>query len=215
MVDGLNSSTYSPSDLVAGEYQRTQRVVTLTGGAALLEGALLGRTNVGAAVAGALVPVTNANGTISGVSAGAAAKVGTYRIVCIEPAANVGTFAVFDPDGVEVGTAVVGVAFAGPINFTLNDGANDFVAGDTFPVAVAAGTEKFKLSLAAATDGSQEPCAILSQDADPSGGDKQVSVYLTGEFNAAKVTFGTGHTKASTLWGLSQKNIYLRDTVGA
>lgn len=216
MVDGLNTSTYSPDKLVAGEFPRATRVITLTGGAALVAGAVLGRTVAAGAVTEAADAGNTGNGVLSAQAAAAGVQIGKYRVVCVEPGANVGTFAVFDPNGVEIGRFVVGgAAFNNQITFTIADGATDFIAGDAFTITVAEGAETFKLSAAAAVDGSQEPAAILAEDADPSDGDVQASIYTTGEFNAAALTFGAGHTKASTLWGLSQKNIYLRDTVGA
>lgn len=59
------------------------------------------------------------------------------------------------------------------------------------------GSDKFLLSLAAAEDGSEIPTAVLAIDCDASGGDKTTTAFFTGEFNAAKMTFGTGHTAAT------------------
>jgi len=77
--------------------------------------------------------------TLADPAFGADVKVGTYRVTCIEPAADGGTFAVEDPEGIEVGVAHVGVAHDGDhLKFTIADGATDFVAGDTFTIAVSA-----------------------------------------------------------------------------
>lgn len=59
------------------------------------------------------------------------------------------------------------------------------------------GSDKFLLSLSAASDGSQAPKAVLAIDCDASGGDKQTKAHFTGEFNKSKLTFGAGHTAAS------------------
>lgn len=59
------------------------------------------------------------------------------------------------------------------------------------------GSDKFLLSLAAASDGSQAPGAILAIDCNATGGDKQAKAYFTGEFNEAQLTIGAGHTAAS------------------
>lgn len=75
--------------------------------------------------------------TLADPAYGAGVKAGTYRVIAIEPAANLGTFSVEDPDGVQIGVASVGVAFTGVVKFTIADGATDFVAGDTFTLAVA------------------------------------------------------------------------------
>ena len=136
-------------------------------------------------------------------------------MTCIAPAANAGKFTVEDPDGIEVGVATVAVAFAGPINFTIADGAADFVAGDAFNVTVAAGTGKYKLAVAAAADGSQKACAILVRATDASAADKEASVYVTGEFAKNKLVFGAGHSAATVAADLAALNIYLRDVVAA
>lgn len=70
-----------------------------------------------------------------------------------------------------------------------------FIAG-TFPRVTADG--KLLLSLAAAVDGSEDVYAILGEDVDATSADKEATVYLSGEFRAAGLTFGTGHTAAST-----------------
>ena len=59
------------------------------------------------------------------------------------------------------------------------------------------GSDKFLLSLSASEDGSEAPAAVLALDCDASAGDKTTKAYFTGEFNAAKLTIGTGHTAAT------------------
>jgi hypothetical protein len=77
------------------------------------------------------------NGTFGAVTVSAGAKVGTYRVVITEPASNAGTFSVEDPDGIQIGEGTVAVAFsAGGLAFTIADGATDFVAGDSWTIAV-------------------------------------------------------------------------------
>lgn len=206
----------APDKLVAGEFPRVTRTVTLTGGAALTKGAVLGRTHTSPTDDNGVAGAGNTgDGTIGTVSADDGAKRGVWRLTCIEPAANAGKFQVDDPDGIAVGVATVAVAFNGAINFTIADGATDFIAGDTFTITVTEGTEKFKLSAIAATDASQVARAILSEDADPSGGDVLVAVYVSGEFNEAALNFGTGHDADTVRADLEAVNIYLRTTVGA
>lgn len=59
-------------------------------------------------------------------------------------------------------------------------------------------TSKYVLSLAAASDGSQVPNSILVDDTDATSGDKATINYTRGDFLQDYVTFGTGHTPAST-----------------
>jgi hypothetical protein len=86
-------------------------------------------------------PVTTGtgNGSIGTPTVDAGAQPGNYRVVIIEPAANGGTFQVERPDGVIEGTGVIATPYNGSINFTLADGATDFVAGDYITVPVTQG----------------------------------------------------------------------------
>ena len=75
---------------------------------------------------------------------------------------------------------------------------------------------KFKVSLAAANDGSETANVIAAQDADASEGDvTNVVVYIKGEFNANALTFGTGHDAASVKPQLRDVGIYIKSAVSA
>lgn len=76
-------------------------------------------------------------------------------------------------------------------------------------------TGKYVLSLAAAEDGSEVPAAILAEDANATSADKVTVAYLSGEFNTAAMTFGTGHTAASVKEGLREKGIFLKTNLAA
>jgi hypothetical protein len=71
------------------------------------------------------------------------------------------------------------------------------------------GDSKYLLSLSAASDGSQTPIGVLVGAVDASGGDKKGLVAFAGDFNEARLTFGTGHTAASTWLALSARGLYL------
>lgn len=170
--------------------------VTVLAGQNLKAGHVLGKVSVGTA-SGVAASGNTGNGTISAVSVGEGAKAGIYAVTCVEPAANAGTFLVEDPDGVTVGTAHVGIAFTGPINFTLADGATDFVSGDRFLVTVTAGSGKYKEYNPANEDGSQKAIALLLDNVDASGGDKEaVIVARHAEVNAAELVWFAGATEA-------------------
>ena len=63
-----------------------------------------------------------------------------------------------------------------------------------------------------ANDGSEAPVCILAEDCDASSGDvTRVPVYLSGQFDAANVTYGGTDTKADVYDALVAKNIYLVD----
>lgn len=79
--------------------------------------------------------------TPAGTPTGAGIYAGNWRVAAIQKVTNGGVFLIFDPDGREYGTAVVGTAVTtGPLRFTIADGSTDFEVGDTFtiPVAMAA-----------------------------------------------------------------------------
>lgn len=69
---------------------------------------------------------------------------------------------------------------------------------------------KHILSASAAVDGSQAPDVILADSSvDASAGDVEAMAYFNGPFNAAALTFGAGHTAASTFDALRDKGIFL------
>ena len=76
-------------------------------------------------------------------------------------------------------------------------------------------TGKYILSLSAASDGSEVPRAILAEDTNATSADKTTVAYLTGEFNTAAMTFGTGHAAASVKDGLRDLGIFLKTNVPA
>lgn len=212
----FTSETYTPDRLILRNADLLiSRQITLVSGENRTRGAVLGKTATAGTISGAAAAGNTGNGTIGSLTVGGAAKEGRYRAVCIEPGTNVGTFALFDPEGVQVGTAVVAVAFTGPVNFTIADGSTDFVAGDTFNIDVSALTVKYKLSAAAATDGSAVPDAVLAEDCDASAADKTTIAYFRGEFNSNALTFGSGHTAASVREGLRLRGIAIEAAVAA
>ena len=178
--------------------------ITVLSGQNLKAGHVLGKVTVGTAT-GAAVSGNTGNGTITDVSVGPTAKPGVYTATCIEPAANAGTFLVEDPDGVTVGTAVVGTAFAGQVAFKINDGTTDFVSGDRFTVTVAAGSGKYKEYNPANTDGSETAVALLIDNTDATAADKAaVAIVRQAEINAAEIVWFTGATADQKAAGLAQ-----------
>lgn len=211
----ITDTTASPFDeLVAGDYPRVTAEVVVLSGRNLLRGTVLGRVTTGAATPAAVAGNTG-NGTIGAVTLGDGAKPGVYRLTAIEAGTDAGKFQVEDPDGVVVGVATVGVAFTGPINFTIADGATDFVAGDSFTITVAAGTAKVKAVDDTAADGSDRPFAVLAENTDATSEDKTAPVYLTGEFNEEKLIFGGDDTVDTHRDALRAINIFPKSVVPA
>lgn len=87
------------------------------------------------------------------------------------------------------------------------------LAGQVLPRGAVLGaitaSGKAILSLAAAADGSQTPDLILAEAVDATGADATAIAYERGDFNAAAITLGTGHTVASIREGLRAKGITL------
>lgn len=76
-------------------------------------------------------------------------------------------------------------------------------------------SSKYVLSLAAAGDGSQVPDLILAEDVNATGADASGIAYERGDFNAAALTLGTGHTVASIRDTLRGKGITLITSIPA
>ncbi|MEA1674093.1 head decoration protein [Nitrospirillum sp. BR 11163] len=210
-------TSWSPDQLLAGDIQRKTKTVTLVAGTAYTRGMVLGAVMFGTATSAANGGMVG-NGTLTldaTTPVLANAQQGAYVARCIAAAANGGTFRVFDPTGDVLGDVAVGATFADQVKFVIADGATDFAVNDTFTITVPTATEKYKLSAKAATDGSQVPNCVLAEDADATGGDTLAPVYLTGDFNAAAVTLGAGHTVASVSAGLRTQGIFLTGTIPA
>jgi hypothetical protein len=177
----------------------------LLSGQNLFAGAVLGKTVTAGTITAAAVAANVGNGTMGTLSVGGAAKEGVYKVTVVEPAANAGEFIVEDPDGKTVGNGTVAVAFTGPVNFTLADGATDFAAGDQFNLTVSQLTVKHKVLAPAGTDGSQFAAGILLADTDASAADKACAVLARqAEVNGLELTYPGGITAAEKSIAIAQ-----------
>lgn len=206
---------FNPDNLFAGNVQPvvTGAVTIVSGAGVLVRGTVLGKITkaLGAPVAD---PGNTGNGTLTGAALGKNAKIGNYVLTCITAAMNGGTFKVIDPDGIRLDDAVVGTAYAGPVNFIVNDGSVDFVVGDKFTIPVTAGSGKYKTVNSANVDGSGDPEVVLADESvDATAADKPASAYLTGEFNEDKLVFGGTDTKETHRAALRKLGIFLKKAV--
>jgi hypothetical protein len=214
MSASYTSTSYSPDNLIAGD-ETLSRAITLLSGQNLTRGAVLGRISVGSATSAAKAGGNTGNGTLTmdvATPVRNGAKVGVYQVRFTVAAANNGTFIVRDPDGNQIGTVVMAGgtgAFDDDIRFAIADGASDFIVGDGFDITVAAGSGKYVLSVAAATDGSQVPDLILAEATNASAGDVATVAYYQGQFLQSALTLGAGHTADSVREGLRVKGIQL------
>jgi hypothetical protein len=127
----------------AGEFllgERTidaRETITVLSGQNLKAGAVVGRVTKGVGRVTIPTVVGTGNGTATVVFAGPEVLKGNYVVTCITAAANGGTFSVVNPAGKALPNAVVGTPYRSrEINFTLNDGATDFIVGDVFTFVV-------------------------------------------------------------------------------
>lgn len=96
--------------------------------------------------------------------------------------------------------------------YTLVSGQN-VLRGTVLGVITTGG--KLSKSLSAASDGSQTPFGIAVDDVDASAGDKEILVYVRGNFNEHALIVGTAHTLASIREGLRSKGIILQTPIQA
>ena len=68
---------------------------------------------------------------------------------------------------------------------------------------------EYTLSASAAVDGSETPDCVLAENVDASAAATAAMVYTRGDFAAAALTFGTGHSAASAAEALRGKGIAL------
>ena len=94
---------------------------------------------------------------------------------------------------------------------TITGGA--FKRGTVMGVITASG--KYTQALAASTDGSQTPAAILADDSDASAGDVTGGVYLMAEVNGNALILGTGITLPAANKALRPLGIFIKNSVSA
>jgi hypothetical protein len=206
--------TFHPDALVAGNaHLLVGKKVTLLMGENRTRGAVLGAIVVGAAVAAAKAGGNTGTGglVMDAAPVQANAIPGVYTVRCVAAVADKGTFEVKDPKGkvieAELYSSLGGTAFNDQVKFVITTiTGHDFIVGDGFDITVT-GTSKYKLSAAAALDGSQVPDAILAEDCDATAADKEALVYVRGDFNANSLTLGAGQTVAGITDTLRGKGI--------
>jgi len=210
---GFTSVSSTEDGLIAGDFPLKTKPVTIKSGEGVVKrGTLLGKISreLGTPTYGA---GNTGDGTIGSIAMGAKTQKGNYLLECTVAATNGGTFKVQVPDGSALPDAEVGTAYSNPhIGFTIADGSIDFAIGDTIVVPVEEpSSELYVKSLAASVDGSEEVDSILTNEVDATSADVLKSSYITGDFNTDKITFGTGHTAASTKEAAEKKSMFWYD----
>lgn len=213
--------TYTPVQLFASESGLpaiTRKVTIPANAGALVAGTVLGKITVGTLTASgaAGTPAPAAATITASPTVAAGTQVGVHTFQCIVGGSTTSSkWRHFGPTGEVLGVATGNTEYvgsgAGGLTLTITDAGTAPVVGETFAVTVTAatGNGKYKTSLAAATDGSQTPRAILAHDITVGASDTEAMAYFTGHFRSAALTFGTGHTAASTTDGLRTLGIHL------
>ncbi|MCP1376039.1 head decoration protein [Dyella lutea] len=207
---GVQAQVYIPDQLIADARNLVSQPIIL-GAGTLKRGTVLGQQTANPIEATATAGNTG-NGTIGSLSTGAAPKIGNYTLT----ATDATHFDVVDPEGVAVGAATVGTPFTSTgINFTLTAGGTAFAAGDSFTVQVSDAVGVYIESVKTASDGSQNPVAILADDADASAGPVSAGAYLAGEFNLAALTYDASWTPATLTSALRPYGIFAKASISA
>ena len=206
---GIQSEVYLPDQLIADAKNLVSQPIVLLSGT-LKRGTVLGQ-QTSSPISAAAKAGNTGNGTIGSLSVGASPKVGVYKAI----ATNSTTFAVTDPEGGAVGNATVGSAFStgGQIGFTITAGGTAFAAGDEFDITVSDATGGFITCVKTAVDGSQNPVAILADDADASAGPVTTGGYVMGEFNGNALTFDASWTLAQLVSAARAAGIFIKASV--
>ena len=104
--------------------------------------------------------------------------------------ASIATAGIYTPDHLLAGNADLLVS----IKVTIAAG-NNLTRGSVLGKITTGG--KYNLSTTAATDGSEQPTAVLAENCNAASYDMEAIAYIRGDFNAAGLTLGEGHTAAS------------------
>lgn len=169
--------------------------IVVASGQNLVAGAVIAKLLAGtaAAVAGA---GNTGDGVMGAITVTGSAQAGAYTLTVIEPAVDGGTFTLEAPNGQDLDSGAIGVAYSdGGLAFTLADGAADFVAGDTLVITVTQTGETYAEYNPAGTDGSENVAGLLYDNCDATAGELDaVACTSDTRFNATEITWKTGMT---------------------
>lgn len=174
--------------LEGGEFR--DELLVFAGAGTVLEGTILARQ----AVAIAVTPAAGANTgdgtvTLATVVAGPVVPlVGAYVLTVTTAVTNGGILKLVDPNGAQVASDLIMTAGAGAatvfevagLEFTVTDGATDFIVGDSFTLTTVA-DGKLVPYVVAGAGGAQLPKAIVTFDVVAAGaGNEPIRAMITG-----------------------------------
>ena len=202
ITDISNKATF----IDCGEFE--DGLLTFAGAGTVLEGTILARKAVAdAVVAAAGTNTGDGTVTLATVAAGQVVPiVGAYVLTCTTAVANGGIFNLVDPNGAIVATGLEMTAGAGAatvfevagLQFTVTDGATDFIVGDSFTLTVATGSNKYVPFAIAGAGGAQIPKAVLTYDVTATGaGDVAIRAGIEGYVRIDKLIIDADGTGAN------------------
>lgn len=207
---GIFAETYVPDQLIAGALKLVTQPIVLASGSQLPRGTVLGQQASYSVQSAA--GTNTGTGTIGTISAVAGAQIGAYKLV----ATSATNWTVTNPEGTALAAATTGTAYnAGGIAFTITAGSPVFAAGDSFTLNVINSIGNFIESVKTASDGSQNPCAILADYADATSGPVRTGAYVMGEFNVNAIVYDTSWTPELLVTALRPYSIFLKSVVSA
>lgn len=210
------ADAYIPDQLIAGNLKIVTTNALITGGAILQRGTVLGQVALGSAATPVAQGGNTGNGTISAVALGTKAKAGTYTVQFTGATA----YNVLNPNGLQLDPGRAAGAYASAaldpeITFTFTAGGTAMVAGDTITIVVATGTGSFKAAVATATDGSQNPAAVLVDYTDASGGDVMAGIYQMAELNGNALIYDSSLSLAAITAAFRPLGLFVKSVVSA
>lgn len=172
---------------------------TLVSGQNLSAGNVLGQTLYAQPAVPTMVGTGNA--VMSAITLGKSAQIGSY-VVKFTAAT---TYTVTDPSGNSMpAAAALGAYTNSDINWTITAGGTPAVAGDSFTVAVVAGSGKYTSYIPTAVDGSGVVAGILYQNTNASAGDvKGTVVVRAAEVNASELKWDASVTGGAITNGIA------------
>jgi hypothetical protein len=212
----LTEALHAGAFLITAERRHPFDAISIAQNQTLVTGQVLGRRLQSADLAAVTSSVAaDAGNTGTGVftldgtaPVAQGAKDGNYRVVCAAVATNSGTFDVFDPDGHEIGRAVVGATFNNQIKFVIADGTPDFVIGDAFTVTVGIQDPQYEYAALneSGTDGTQNVAGILFAGVTTTSANVQATGLVRGnaEVRGTDLTWPAGSTAAQQAEGSRQ-----------
>lgn len=210
-LPGARADAFIPDQLIASHSPLpVTEDILIAAGHRYPRGAILGRQSL-KSVAAVAASGNKGDGSVA-ASAGTAAEVGAYTLT----ATSATEFTLKDPTGADVGTVTAGVAFtSNQLILTVTAGATAFAAGDVFTVNVSAASGAYVLSVRTATDGSQNPSAVLVDDVDATAGAVMAGGYFQAAVNVNRITFDESWTVDDLKAELRGKGIFIRDSLSA